>query len=145
MLVQLQMQPSIHYSGHHCTPVRKQQEEETHQEVPRTKGVAAPVNGIIKVDVHQEEALGQEERDHLQKEEDQEEARRREELRPSSQEEEQVIQGLHHLHLQALYSLHAQQIHGIGSIQEGPPEAHVTVQLQGMQHIGDETATRVMV
>ena len=33
----------------------------------------------------------------------------------------------------------------IGQVKEGIAEAHVTVQLQGLQHIGDETAIRVMV
>ena len=138
MLVQLQVQQHIHCSGHLCIPSRKQQEEETHQEVLQIKEVAAPVNGIIKGGIRQEEALdqeealGQEEQDHLHhhlrqegegqhQEADQEEARRREELHPSRQEEEQVIQGLHHPHLQALYNLHAQQIHGVHSIDPGKP------------------------
>ena len=128
MLAQLQVQRHIHCSGHLCTPGRKQQEEETHQEVLQIKEVAAPVNGVIKVDIRQEEALdqeealGQEEQDHLHQEEDQEEeARRREELRPSSQEEEQVIQDLHHLHLQVLHNLHARQIHGVHLIDPGKP------------------------
>ena len=69
MQVQLQVQPCIHCSGHLCTPGRKQQEEETHQEGARIKKVAAPVNGVIKVDIRQEEALGQEEQDHLHQEE----------------------------------------------------------------------------
>ena len=73
MQVQLQVQPCIHCSGHLCTPGRKQQEEETHQEVPRIREVAAPVKGVIQVDSRQEEALGQEEQDHLQQEEDLEE------------------------------------------------------------------------
>ena len=79
MLVQLQVQQPIHCSGHPCTPSRKQQEEEAHQEVPQIREVAAPVNGVSKVDIRQEEALdqeealGQEEQDHLHQEEDQEE------------------------------------------------------------------------
>ena len=33
----------------------------------------------------------------------------------------------------------------IGQVKKGIAEAHATVQLQGLQHIGDETAVRVMV
>ena len=77
MQVQLRVQQHIHCSGRPCTPSRKQQEEETHQEVLQTKEVAAPVNGVIKVDIRQEEALDQEEalgQDHLHQEDQEEEA-----------------------------------------------------------------------
>ena len=99
MLAQLQVQQPIRCSGHLCTPGRKQQEEEAHQEDLQIQGVAAPVNGVIKEALDQEEALGQEEQDHLHhplhqeeevQEEDQEQVRRQEELHPSRQEEEQV-------------------------------------------------------
>ena len=136
MLVQLRVQQHIHCSGHLCTLSRKQQEEEAHQEVPQIQEVAAPVNGVIKVVIRQEEALdqeealGQEEQDHLHhhlhqeeevQEEDQEQVRRQEELHASRQEEEQAIQGLHHLHLQALYNLRAHQIHGVHLTDPGKP------------------------
>ena len=136
MPVQLQVQQPIHCSGHLCTPGRKQQEEEAHQEVLQIQGVAALVNGVIKGVIHQEEALdqeevlGQEEQDHLHhplhqeeevQEEDQEQVRRQEELHPSRQEEEEAIQGLRHLHLQALYNLHAHQIHGVHLTDPGKP------------------------
>ena len=134
MLVQLQVQQHIHCSGRHCTLSQKQQEEETRLEVLRIKVVAALVNGVIKVVIHQEEALdqeealGQEEQDHLHRrprqeeeiqEEDQVQVGRQEELHPSRQQEEQAIQGLHLLHLQALHNLYAHQIHGVHSIDPG--------------------------
>ena len=45
----------IHCSGHLCTPSRRQQEEEAHQEVLPIQGMAALVNGVIKAVIHQEE------------------------------------------------------------------------------------------
>ena len=80
MQVQLHAQVHIHCSGHHCVRSRKQQEEVAHQMNLPIRETAAPVNGIIKADIHQEETLGQEEaldqeeQDHLHQEEDMEEA-----------------------------------------------------------------------
>ena len=134
MPVQLQVQQHIQCSGHLCTLGRRQQEEEAHQEVLPIQGVAAPINGVIKAVIHQEEALDQEEalgqeehyRHHhpLHQEEEvqaevQEQVRCREELHLSRQEEEQELQGLHHLHLQALHNNHAHQIHGVHLIDPG--------------------------
>ena len=126
MQVQLQVQQHIQCSGHRCTLSPKQQEEETHQGVPRIKVVAALINGVIKVVIsqeealHQEEPMGQEEQDHLhlrpRQEEDLEQVAHQEELHPSRQEEEQAIQGLHLLHLlhlRALHNLYVHQIHGV--------------------------------
>ena len=123
MLVQFQVQPNTHCSGHPCTLGRKLRQEETHQEILRTREAAASVNGVIQAEIHQEEALDQEEapdqeeQNHLHQEEDQEEeACRQEELHHSSQEEDQAIQALLHRHLQVLHSLYAHQIHGAHSI-----------------------------
>ena len=80
MLVQLQVQSHIHYSGPPCIQGQRQQEE-AHRESPQTREAAAPVKDTVKVinrqeealgqeeAMGQEEALGQEEQDHLHQEE----------------------------------------------------------------------------
>ena len=121
MQAQLQVQPSIHCSGRLYIPGRRrQEEEETHQVVPPTMEVAAPVNGVLKADLRQEEALDQEEQDHLHQEAGQEEEACSREHH-SNQEEEQVIQALPHRHLQASHNLYAHQIHGAHLIDLGKP------------------------
>ena len=127
MPVQLQVQHHIQSNGRLCTPDQRQQEEEVHPETPPIQGMAAILNGVIQAAIHQEEALdqeealGQEERArhrHLPHQEEvqaevQDQVQCREGLHPSRQEEEQELQGLLHLHLQALHNHHDLLIHGV--------------------------------
>ena len=133
MPVQVQVQCHIQCSGRLCTPDQRQQEEEVHPETPPIQGMAATLNGVIQAAIHQEEALdqeealGQEERTrhhHLPHQEEvqaevQDQVQCREELHPSRQEEEQELQGLLHLHLQALHNHHDLLIHGVHLIGPG--------------------------
>ena len=106
---------------------------------------------MVKVDIQahqrQEEEQDREEEDHLPQEEAKEEAQCRGEPHHTHQEEEQAIQDLLHLYLQVFNNLHVLQIHGVplDRSRESPSKADATLQLQGLQHLGNETVARDMV
>ena len=105
----------------------------SHLETLPIQGMAVLRNGVIQAAIHQEEALDQEEAlgqeeqirhrhlPHLEEvqAEVQDQVQCRGELHPSSQEEEQELQGLLHLHLQALHNHHDLLIHGVHLIDPG--------------------------
>ena len=127
MLVQVQVQYHIQFNGHLCIPDQRQVEEEVRQETPQIQVRAAVLNGVIQAAIRQEEALDQEEalgqeelirHRHLPHQEEvqaevQDRVQCREELHPSRQEEDPELQGLLHLHLQALHNHHGHLIHGV--------------------------------